>query len=120
MTLAVTLHLVSVVPAMLLGIVVLANRKGTPVHKLMGRVWVGLMLFTSLTSFFIQVEGSFSWIHILSVVTIFSLVMAVRAIRRGDVNQHKGFMQGAFIGAAIAGFFAAALPGRIVYDFLFG
>jgi uncharacterized membrane protein len=69
---------------------------------LLGRVWAGLILVTAAGSFFIRSNGAFSWIHILSVVTIVSVVWALVAIRRGRVGQHRRSMQGAYAGLMIA------------------
>lgn len=119
MSIQIALHLFSVLPALLIGCLVLVIKKGTRVHKMLGRIWVGLMLFTSLVSFFIRDEGKFSWIHILSIITIVSMGIAIWAIRHGRVRTHRGFMIGAFIGSIVAGVFASVLPGRLVYVFLF-
>lgn len=114
------MHLVAVLPALLLAVFILLRKKGTESHKLLGRVWTALMFFTALSSFFILSNGQFSWIHILSVVTIVSVGLGVWAIKHGRVRMHYGCMGGAFIGAIIAGVFAAIIPGRVVYNFLFG
>ena len=120
MTFQIGLHLASVIPAILLGIIILANKKGTQTHKLIGRSWVVLMLIASISSFFIKKDGAFSWIHILSIVTISSLAFALFAIRNGNVKMHRSFMIGAFAGAITAGLFAVIIPGRIGHTFLFG
>lgn len=116
----IALHLVSVIPALLLGLVILSKKKGTSIHKLMGRIWIVLMLIASVTSFFIKSNGSFSWIHILSVITLVSIAIAIFSIRKGDIKNHRGFMLGAYFGAIAAGLFATIIPGRIVYNFFFG
>lgn len=118
--LPITIHLVTVLPALAIGAANLARKKGTSSHKFLGRIWVPLMLVASFTSFFIKSDGTFSWIHLLSIVTIVSVVLSYIAIRRGDTEAHRGYIIGAYIGTLIAGFFAAMLPGRFVYQFLFG
>ena len=40
------LHLATIVPAFLLGTFLLLRRKGTPTHKLLGRVYLLLMIAT--------------------------------------------------------------------------
>ena len=42
------LHLGSLVPAFVIGSYLLLNRKGTPVHRLLGKIYMGLMLFTAI------------------------------------------------------------------------
>ena len=60
MDIQILLHLLTITPAVVLGIFILAKRKGTSTHKLFGRIWVVLMLCTSFISFFIQHDGAFS------------------------------------------------------------
>jgi uncharacterized membrane protein len=113
MSTSVLLHIVVAVPAMLLGGVVLWRPKGTFIHKLLGRIWVALMLVTAVGSFGIKSSGQFSWIHILSTVTIVSIVAGLIAIRRGRRRTHQRCMQGAYTGLIVA-FVFTLLPGRIL------
>ena len=48
MSLPVMLHLATVVPALLLGPVVLLRRKGDATHRMLGRIWAVLMLVTAI------------------------------------------------------------------------
>jgi uncharacterized membrane protein len=107
------IHLATVIPAAVLGAFILSRKKGTPVHKLLGRVWVALMLISATASFWIRSNGAFSWIHILSIVTIVSIVSALIAIRRGNVRRHRRFMQGAYTGLVIA-FLFTFTPDRLL------
>ena len=115
------LHLTGAILGLLVGAVVLARTKGTPSHRLLGRIWVGLMLAVAISSFWLLDigKGGFSVIHLLSVWTLISLALAVHFIRRGNVRAHKGFMVGTFIGLAAAGLGALA-PGRFLYQLLLG
>lgn len=112
------LHATTAIAALLLGATVLMMRKGTRVHKALGRSWVALMLVVALSSFWVTRDGSFSWIHALSIWTLFSLACAIYYIRRGDVRTHKYFMAGTFMGLAGAGLGALA-PGRLLHLLLF-
>ena len=114
----IALHASAAIAALLLGAGVLRLRKGTRVHKVLGRSWVAVMLAVVLSSFWITREGSFSWIHALSVWTLVSLACAIYFIRRGDVRTHKYFMAGTFMGLAGAGLGALA-PGRLLHLLLF-
>lgn len=114
------LHLSAALGALLLGALVLARRKGTASHKVLGRIWVAAMAVVALSSFWLLDigKGSFSLIHLLSLWTLVSLAAAVWFIRRGNVRAHKSFMVGTFLGLAGAGLGALA-PGRALYLFLF-
>ncbi len=122
MTPMIALHIVAAVSALCLGTVVLASPKGTPRHKLMGRIWVTLMVFVAVGSFSIRSldhAGGLSWIHLLSVLTLISLVYAIIMIRRGNRRAHFSAMLGSFIGILVAGIFTLN-PGRIIGSFFFG
>lgn len=86
----------------------------------MGRAWVSLMLVVALSSFLIRDErdGAFGPIHILSVVTLISLVSGIRAIHSADrvagLREHRRTMQGLYAAALlIAGGFTL-LPQRLL------
>jgi len=119
---AIQLHLAATLAALVLGIVMLARRKGTLSHRRLGWLWVGLMAVAALSSFFIRTinPGSFSPIHILSVLTLLALPAGIYAIRRGDVRRHRWTMIGLFTGGlVIAGIFTL-LPSRLLGHVFFG
>ena len=75
------------------------------------------LAFVTISSLFIQElnQGSYSWIHGLTLWTMFCMVMAIVAIRKGQVRTHAGFMVGTMIGATVAGIFAL-MPGRFLVE----
>jgi len=118
----IALHTACAIGAVSLGIAVLMRPKGTAAHKAVGRVWVGLMAATALSSFWIlQIRdgAGFSPIHALSAITLAALARGVWAARKGYVRQHRINMLSAYAGAAIAGAFTL-LPNRIIGGWLFG
>jgi uncharacterized membrane protein len=118
-TLLIATHVVAALVSVALGVVQLARRKGDARHRLLGRVWVGLMLWAAFSSFWIRHlrDGAFSWLHILSLVTLVTVTLGVLAIRRGDVRGHRGNMVGSWLGSAIAMVFALAVPTRMLPTF---
>jgi len=116
----VMLHVVTVTPALPLGAWLFSTTKGDALHRLLGRVWALLILVTAVTSFGIhQLTGHLSVIHILSVITIVSVVRGVLAARKGRIVEHRSHMIGAFTGITLAGVFTF-LPGRLLAQWLFG
>jgi uncharacterized membrane protein len=106
------IHVIAALGAVVIGGVMLTLKKGTPIHRLFGRVWVGLMLTTALVSFGIRSNGQFSWIHLLSVWIVFLLGMALYAvIVKRDIKTHRRWMAGGYTGLVVAGVFAL-LPHR--------
>jgi uncharacterized membrane protein len=117
------LHLVAAVLALGLGTAQLIRTKGTASHRVLGRVWVVLMLVAASSTFWIQElrPGTYSWIHLLSLWTLFAVIVGFIAIRRGNVRRHGGFMIGTFVGGLlIAGGFAVFGEGRLIGRLLAG
>jgi len=73
-------HTVAATSALVVGCILLFKRKGTFSHRTLGWVWVVLMAFVALVSFGIKREN-FSWIHGLSVFTLFMLFVGIRLAR---------------------------------------
>jgi uncharacterized membrane protein len=96
------------------------STKGSPVHRLVGRTWVVLMLYVSFTSFWIKElePGRFSWIHILSLVTILSVSWGLVAAIRGDIQAHKEYMIGSWLGLVGAFVGAVVVPVRHIPTFV--
>lgn len=94
--------------------------KGSEVHRLVGRAWVVLMLYVSISSFWITElrPGHFSFLHILSVVTIITVTLGVIEARRGRLRSHVGNMCGSWIGLGVAFGFAVAVPVRRIPQFV--
>ena len=119
-------HLGTVVPAFFLGMYLLINTKGTPLHKLVGKSYMILMLLTALITLLMSAEvgptvlGHFGFIHLFSFLVLYSVPAAYFAARSGDTKSHKGHMLGVFIGGIlIAGAFAFT-PGRLLHLWLMG
>jgi uncharacterized membrane protein len=110
-------HLGTVLPALPLGAWILLSRKGGRLHRLMGRVWAGMMVTTAISSFWLG-EG-LSFIHLFSVLTLVSVPLAIYWIRRGDVERHRRTMTNVYIGLVVAGIFSFA-PGRLLETALLG
>ena len=48
------LHAIMAMIATILGGIQLSMKKGGVIHKLLGRIWIGIMMFVAITSFFIN------------------------------------------------------------------
>ncbi len=114
-------HIAFSLGSVALGVVVLCMTKGTPRHKLMGRIWVALMTVVAVGSFGIREinAGELSFIHGLSIFTLMSMAYAIFMIRRGNRRAHYFAMIGCLIGAVTAGIFTLD-PNRLIGGFLFG
>ncbi|HEX7043092.1 MAG TPA: DUF2306 domain-containing protein [Burkholderiales bacterium] len=121
LTPAIALHLLAASAALGLGAIVLSRRKGTAAHRLLGRLWVGAMFVTAAGSFWIRMDGGFSWIHLLSARALVAVSMGLWHIRRARTRAHRRWMVGACVGLAVAGAFTLLLDrllGQVVRAWL--
>ena len=116
-TFPIPVHAMVAMAAIIIGGLQLSLKKGTSLHKFMGRVWVGLMLIVSFTSFFIHelnIWGKYSPIHLLSIWTIIAVVLGVYFARIGNIKRHKIFMVYTYwLALVLTGFFTF-YPGRVM------
>ena len=122
-SLAIQLHAFAAIGAFALGTVQLAAPKGTLPHRIVGSIWVMLMLIVCISAFFIhqlRIWGPWSPIHLLAIFTLVMLPLAVWHAHRHAVEWHRYTMLGIFLGAlVIAGAFTF-MPGRIMHAVAFG
>lgn len=119
---AVQFHVATVVPAALLGAAILARRKGTPVHRVMGRIWMILMVTTSVSTFFIHsidLFYGFSPIHVLSLYVLYGSVTAIRSARAGNIRAHRSAVIGMYLGGIILAGLFTLVPGRLMHLVVF-
>lgn len=119
-------HLATVVPAFVLGTYLMIRRKGTPHHRLLGKVYMALMLVTAVLSLFLpavvgpRVMNHFGFIHLFSISVLFSVPFSYVAAQQHNVRAHMSSMIGLYAGGlVIAGGFAF-MPGRMLHRVLFG
>ncbi|UYV16840.1 DUF2306 domain-containing protein [Porphyrobacter sp. ULC335] len=115
------LHVGAVLPTIPLGGWLLLARKGTAMHKRLGKLWLVLMLITATTAIFIQTSGSFSWIHLFVPLTFHAAWKVMTTARKGDIRGHKNHLVRTYLLALmIPGIAAFLIPGRMMNVMLFG
>ena len=121
---AIQIHAFAAMAAFLIGAFVLWRRKGTALHRALGRIWVGLMLVVATSALFIneiRLIGPFSPIHIFVVVTYLGLAGGLWAILvQRNVALHRALMQSTYLGALLLAGAFTFLPGRRMHEVLFG
>ncbi len=120
---AIQIHVFTALSALLLGTYLLIARKGTRTHKIFGRIWIGLMVVTSFSSFFIhslRLYYGFSPIHILSVMTLIGSWQVVAAARAGRIAEHRRHVGNLYSLALLTAGAFTLLPGRLMHKLLFG
>jgi uncharacterized membrane protein len=100
-------------------------KKGTTLHKAMGKVYLVLMVLTGITTLFMQAQvgprlfDHFGWIHSFSVLTLYSAPRAYFAIRKGQVKAHQYSMIGLYVGGIVIAGTLTFLPGRFLHEVFF-
>ena len=119
-------HLITVVPCIFLGAYGLMAKKGTRIHKRLGKIYMVLMLITAIITLFMpalvggRFLNHFGWIHLFSFLTLWTVPTAYTAIKKGKVKAHQRKMILLYIGAiGIAGGFTLT-PGRYLHTLFFG
>lgn len=122
LSIAIKIHMIAAIVALGLGITMYTRRKGTPSHKIIGKLFLAVMLITAFTALFIRNinDGSFSWIHIFVPVTFFAAWETVHYIRKGNLKGHKRAVTGLFFGALLIPGFLSFIPGRVMWTMFFG
>jgi uncharacterized membrane protein len=109
------IHAAAAAVAVFLGPFVLLRNRRDRLHKTSGHVWVLAMLVVAVSSFWITefgLIGPLSPIHLLSVLTLWSLWEGMRHALAGRIDLHRRVFQNLYWrGLLIAGLFNF-LPGR--------
>ncbi len=119
--LPVIIHVIAVLPTIPLGGWLLLTKKGTALHKQLGKVWLVLMLVTATSAIFIQSSGGFSFLHLFVPVTFHAAWKVIATARRGDIRAHKRHLVFTYLTALmIPGIAAFMVPGRLMNVMLLG
>lgn len=118
-------HLATVLPSFVIGTYMMVSRKGSPLHRTLGKIYMVLMFATAIITLFLPAKlgpsilGHFGFIHIFSVVVLTLVPHAYFAAKSHNVGAHARSMIGVYIGGIlVAGSFALA-PGRMLHTWLF-
>ena len=124
MTLA-YIHLGTIAPCLPLAVWLLLRQKGTPVHKLLGKIYMVLISFSAVVAAAMpsmtvpRLWNHFGFIHVFCVAVFVSVPYALWAIRHGNVRGHAWAMRGLFLGGVVIAGAFTLLPGRLLHAWLF-
>lgn len=119
--LPVIIHVAAVLPTIPLGGWLLLAKKGTAMHKQLGKLWLVLMLITATSAIFIQTSGSFSWIHLFVPLTFHAAWKVMATARAGNIRAHKNHLVRTYLLALmVPGVASFAAPGRLMNVMLLG
>lgn len=120
------LHLYTIAPCLPLGLYLIAfSDKGKTLHKKVGYIYMTLLFFSAIVSLFLKAYvgpkflNHFGWIHLLSLLTIWTIPMSLIAVKKGNIKRHKRGMQLLYwMGLILAGLFTL-MPGRYLHGVFF-
>lgn len=116
------LHLASIFPAFLIATFLMLSKKGTTIHRLLGKIFMILMLFSAAVSLFMSAEvgptlfSHFGFIHLLSIQVLYSVCAAYIAVKQGDIRRHKTNMILLYVGGLMIAGGLTLLPGRLLHS----
>ena len=119
-------HLSTIGPAFLIATYMMLTKKGSGQHRFLGSIYMVLMLFTASVTLFMSAQvgptlfNHFGFIHLLSVLVLYSVPSAYFAIKAGDVKKHKFRMIALYVGGMLVAGGFTLVPGRFLGDLLFG
>ncbi|WP_411969853.1 DUF2306 domain-containing protein [Mesorhizobium sp. CA12] len=106
-------HAFAAFAALAIGGAQLALPKGTVRHRVLGYTWVALMLVIAISSFWIQqirLVGSFSPIHLLSILVLGTVPLAAWYAHTHKVTAHRGAMIKLYLFALVGAGIFTLLP----------
>ena len=118
-------HLFTIIPCIFLGAYTLLINKVNPTHRLVGMIYMTLMVITSIIALFLPAKVGprwlqhFGYIHLFCVLTLVSIPYSLWQLKRGRIVGHKISMIMLYLGAiGIAGAFTL-VPGRFLHTVFF-
>lgn len=116
-------HLVGAVGALMLGPVIFWRRKGTRSHKVLGRLWMLLMLTAAVSSLFIRDRhlpniAGYTPIHIVTVLTFVGISLGLWHVLHGRIAAHRQALVRTYVGGCIIAGLFAFVPSRFLGHWL--
>ncbi len=110
-----SVHFGTAILAMLAGAAVVISRKGTARHKLLGRIYLALMILMNGTAFLIYELfgrfGVFHWLAVFSLATLLAGYLPAKLRGNRWMFRHAVFMAVSYIGLLAAA--VAEVAGRV-------
>jgi len=119
------IHLAIILPAFAIGTFLMFRHKGTTLHKMLGRIYLVLMLLTGILTLFMPAQvgprllGHFGFLHLFSLCALYIVPAAYFAARNGRLIAHRLNMIGLYIGGILISGAFAFMPGRMLHELLF-
>ena len=120
------IHLLTILPCVPIGFYLMVfSKKGKYPHRFFGKIYMITMFFSAMVSLFLEAKvgatflNHFGWIHLLSVLTVFTVPYSLIAVKKGNIRAHQRSMFFLYwTGLLVAGLFTLS-PGRYLNELLF-
>jgi len=121
-SLAMKIHLATVLAALLLATVQMVGPKGRTLHRVMGWTLAVLLVTTSVASLFIRNQGGglINPFQVFSIWTLIAVPWGIWAARRHNVRRHASMMAGLYFGGMVLAGLLTFIPGRLMWRLFFG
>ncbi len=118
----VQLHASCAILALLVGLMQWFGPKGLLPHRMLGVLFVALILVVVVTALFIRniFDGWFSPVHLFIPLALVGLWGLVRGYVRKDAHRHGHAAKGLLFGALLIPGIFAFIPGRLMFAVVFG
>ena|SRR6056300_194426 len=119
------LHLATIVPSFFIGGFLLLNKKGTNIHKRLGKIYMVLMLLTAFFTLFMsevdgpKLFGHFGYLHIFTFLVLYQVPRAYFAVKKGNIKTHRFHMMLLYFGGILLAGTVAFQTGRFLNDLFF-
>lgn len=120
------IHLATIIPCIFIGTYLMIFRKGSNIHKGLGKIYLLCMLITGIDSLFMSARvgptllNHFGFNHIFSLIALYTVPTTWYFLKNGDIKRHQIGMVLLYIGSVIIAGVLALTPGRFLYSVLLG
>lgn len=117
------IHLLPALASLGAGAWLLLSTKGTGAHRIVGRLFAGLMVFVALSSFAmtggrLAVLHGLIPIHLVSLFTLVMVPLGIHAARHGRISLHRFAMASLYLVLCVTGTLAIVMKFRLLDTWL--
>jgi uncharacterized membrane protein len=119
-------HLFLLLISFLIATYIMLTKKNTKQHKVLGALYMGLMLIAVIISFFITATigptlfDHFGILHILSLFMLYIIPSAYMAAKNGNIKKHRNIMIGLYVGTIVIAIVFSLTPTILLNEWIFG
>jgi uncharacterized membrane protein len=119
-------HLFLLLISFLIATYIMLTKKNTKQHKVLGAIYMGLMLIAVIISLFISATigptlfNHFGVLHILSLFMLYIIPSAYIAAKNGNIKKHRNIMISLYVGTIVIAIVFSLTPTILLHEWIFG